>query len=119
MENGVDEIGARRFARDLALVTQAALLAQTAPASVFAAFCESRLDGAPDAFGQLGAGDRLGFDPGARGAALRGGPQRQPTIRQDDSHDMTTSSWQGRTAVITGAASGFGLETSRLARARA
>ncbi len=28
---------------------------------------------------------------------------------------MTTSSWQGRTAVITGAASGFGLETSRLA----
>jgi NAD(P)-dependent dehydrogenase (short-subunit alcohol dehydrogenase family) len=28
---------------------------------------------------------------------------------------MTTNSWQGRTAVITGAASGFGLETSRLA----
>jgi NAD(P)-dependent dehydrogenase (short-subunit alcohol dehydrogenase family) len=28
---------------------------------------------------------------------------------------MTTTSWQGRTAVITGAASGFGLETSRLA----
>jgi NAD(P)-dependent dehydrogenase (short-subunit alcohol dehydrogenase family) len=28
---------------------------------------------------------------------------------------MTTSSWQGRTAVVTGAASGFGLETSRLA----
>jgi NAD(P)-dependent dehydrogenase (short-subunit alcohol dehydrogenase family) len=28
---------------------------------------------------------------------------------------MTTPSWQGRTAVITGAASGFGLETSRLA----
>jgi len=55
VENGVDEIGARRFARDLALVTQAALLAQTAPPSVFAAFCESRLDGAPDAFGQLGA----------------------------------------------------------------
>jgi putative acyl-CoA dehydrogenase len=55
VENGVDEIDARRFARDLALVTQAALLAQTAPAPVFAAFCESRLDGAPDAFGQLGA----------------------------------------------------------------
>ncbi|HEY8973222.1 MAG TPA: acyl-CoA dehydrogenase family protein [Burkholderiaceae bacterium] len=55
MENGVDEIDARRFARDLALVTQGALLAQTAPAPVFAAFCESRLDGAPDAFGQLGA----------------------------------------------------------------
>ena len=28
---------------------------------------------------------------------------------------MTTTSWQGRTAVITGAASGFGLETARLA----
>ena len=28
---------------------------------------------------------------------------------------MTTTSWHGRTAVITGAASGFGLETSRLA----
>jgi NAD(P)-dependent dehydrogenase (short-subunit alcohol dehydrogenase family) len=28
---------------------------------------------------------------------------------------MTPSSWQGRTAVITGAGSGFGLETSRLA----
>jgi len=56
VENGVDEIDARRFARDLALVTQAALLVQTAPPAVFAAFCESRLDGAPDAFGQLGAG---------------------------------------------------------------
>ncbi len=55
VENGVDEIDARRFARDLALVTQASLLAQTAPPPVFAAFCESRLDGAPDAFGQLGA----------------------------------------------------------------
>ena len=28
---------------------------------------------------------------------------------------MTTTSWQGRTAVITGAASGFGLETALLA----
>ena len=28
---------------------------------------------------------------------------------------MSTNTWQGRTAVITGAASGFGLETSRLA----
>ena len=55
VRDGVDEIDARRFARDLALVTQAALLAQTAPVPVFAAFCESRLDGAPDAFGQLGA----------------------------------------------------------------
>ena len=55
IDGGVDEIDARRVARDLALVTQAALLAQTAPAPVFASFCESRLDGAPDAFGQLGA----------------------------------------------------------------
>lgn len=55
VENGVEEIDARRFARDLALVAQGCLLAQTAPAPVFAAFCESRLDGAPDAFGQLGA----------------------------------------------------------------
>ena len=31
---------------------------------------------------------------------------------------MTTTSWQGRTAVITGAASGFGLETARLAAQR-
>ena len=69
VENGVDEIDARRFARDLALVTQAALLAQTAPSPVFAAFCESRLDGAPDAFGQLGAG--TDFDSILKRAAAR------------------------------------------------
>ena len=60
IEEGVDEIAARRFARDLALVVQGALLAQTAPGAVFAAFCDSRLDGAPDAFGQLDA--RTDFD---------------------------------------------------------
>ena len=54
-QDGVEEIDARRFARDLALVVQGALLAQTAPPAVFAAFCASRLDGAPDAFGQLPA----------------------------------------------------------------
>jgi putative acyl-CoA dehydrogenase len=69
VENGVDEMDARRFARDLALVTQAALLAQTAPAPVFAAFCESRLDGAPDAFGQLAGG--TDFDSILRRAAAR------------------------------------------------
>jgi len=58
-DDGVDELGARRFARDLALAVQAALLAQTAPPALFAAFCESRLDGAPDAFGQLPAGTHL------------------------------------------------------------
>ena len=31
---------------------------------------------------------------------------------------MSTNDWQGRTAVITGAASGFGLETARLAAAK-
>jgi putative acyl-CoA dehydrogenase len=69
VQAGVDEMDARRFARDLALVMQACLLAQTAPASVFAAFCESRLDGAPDAFGQLaGSTD---FDSILRRAAPR------------------------------------------------
>jgi putative acyl-CoA dehydrogenase len=67
VENGVDEIDARRFARDLALVMQAGLLAQTAPSPVFAAFCDSRLDGAPDAFGQLSA--QTDFDAILRRAA--------------------------------------------------
>jgi putative acyl-CoA dehydrogenase len=53
--DGVEEVESRRFARDLALATQGALLAQTAPSAVFAAFCASRLDGAPDAFGELAA----------------------------------------------------------------
>ncbi len=69
VQDGVDEMASRRFARDIALVTQAALLAQTAPAPVFAAFCESRLDGAPDAFGQLGA--TTDFDAILRRAAAR------------------------------------------------
>ena len=56
VENGVDEPDARRFARDLALVVQGALLARSAPSAVFSAFCASRLDGAPDAFGQLATG---------------------------------------------------------------
>ncbi len=55
VQDGIEEIDARRFARDLALVSQGALLAQTSPTLVFGAFCESRLDGAPDAFGQLAA----------------------------------------------------------------
>jgi putative acyl-CoA dehydrogenase len=57
---GVDEIDGRRFARDLALAVQGALLARAAPAAVSSAFCASRLDGAPDAFGQLAAD--TGFD---------------------------------------------------------
>jgi putative acyl-CoA dehydrogenase len=52
------EIEARRLAQDVALAVQAALLAQTAPAAVFGAFCESRLGGHwGHSFGSLGAGN--------------------------------------------------------------
>jgi len=48
---------ARRLAQDVALAVQAALLAQTAPAAVFGAFCDSRLGGEwGHSFGSLGAG---------------------------------------------------------------
>lgn len=51
------EIEARRLAQDVALAVQAALLAQTAPSAVFAAFCDSRLDGRWGlSFGSLGPG---------------------------------------------------------------
>ena len=40
-----DEVTARHLAQQVALVLQAALLAQHAPAAVFQAFCASRLDG--------------------------------------------------------------------------
>ena len=57
------ETEARRLAQDVALAVQAALLAQTAPSAVFAAFCESRLAGHWGlSFGSLGEGvefDRL------------------------------------------------------------
>jgi len=50
------EIEARRLAQDVALAVQAALLAQSAPAEVFAAFCDSRLAGNwGQTFGSLGA----------------------------------------------------------------
>jgi putative acyl-CoA dehydrogenase len=39
------EVEARRLAQDVALAVQAALLRQTAPDAVFAAFCASRLAG--------------------------------------------------------------------------
>ena len=54
-----DEAQARRLARDVALLLQAALLHRSSPA-VFAAFCASRLDGAADVFGLLPAG--IDFD---------------------------------------------------------
>ena len=51
------EMEARRLAQDVALAVQAALLAQTAPAAVFSAFCDSRLAGHwGHSFGSLGAG---------------------------------------------------------------
>jgi putative acyl-CoA dehydrogenase len=51
------EMEARRLAQDVALAVQAALLAQTAPAAVFGAFCESRLAGHwGHSFGSLPAG---------------------------------------------------------------
>jgi putative acyl-CoA dehydrogenase len=51
------EMEARRLAQDVALAVQAALLHQTAPSAVFAAFCDSRLAGNwGHAFGTLSAG---------------------------------------------------------------
>jgi putative acyl-CoA dehydrogenase len=45
VEEMATELEARRLAQDVALAVQAALLLQTAPAAVFAAFCDSRLAG--------------------------------------------------------------------------
>lgn len=63
VEAMASETEARRLAQDVALAVQAALLAQTAPSAVFAAFCESRLAGHWGlSFGSLGEGvefDRL------------------------------------------------------------
>ena len=50
-----DEAQARRLARDIALLLQAALLQRGSPA-VFSAFCASRLEGAADVFGLLPVG---------------------------------------------------------------
>jgi putative acyl-CoA dehydrogenase len=56
VEAMASEIEARRLAQDVALAVQAALLAQSAPAEVFAAFCDSRLAGNwGQTFGSLGA----------------------------------------------------------------
>jgi putative acyl-CoA dehydrogenase len=55
------EVEARRLAQDVALAVQAALLRQSAPDAVFAAFCASRLGGDwGQAFGTLSA--RTDFD---------------------------------------------------------
>lgn len=57
VEDMASEMEARRLAQDVALAVQAALLAQTAPAAVFSAFCDSRIGGEwGHSFGSLGAG---------------------------------------------------------------
>jgi putative acyl-CoA dehydrogenase len=57
VEQMANEMEARRLAQDVALAVQAALLAQTAPAAVFSAFCDSRLAGHWGlSFGSLGEG---------------------------------------------------------------
>ena len=48
------EAQARRLARDVALLLQAALLFRQSPCAVFAAFCDTRLADASDLFGLLG-----------------------------------------------------------------
>jgi len=57
VEQMATEVEARQLAQDVALAVQAALLQQTAPSAVFAAFCDSRLAGHwGQVFGTLGAG---------------------------------------------------------------
>jgi putative acyl-CoA dehydrogenase len=61
VEEMATEAQARRLAQDVALAVQAALLYQTAPDGVFAAFCDSRIAGNwGQAFGTLGGG--IDFD---------------------------------------------------------
>ena len=56
VEQMATEMEARRLAQDVALAVQPALLAQTAPAAVFGAFCDSRLAGHwGHSFGSLGS----------------------------------------------------------------
>ncbi|MBX9872949.1 MAG: isovaleryl-CoA dehydrogenase [Burkholderiaceae bacterium] len=57
VEAMASETEARRLAQDVALAVQAALLAQSAPPAVFAAFCDSRLAGDwGQTYGSLGRG---------------------------------------------------------------
>jgi len=58
VDGATDEVAARRLSRDVAIVVQAALLKQHAPAEVFDTFCASRLEdqiGGGGAFGLLAA----------------------------------------------------------------
>jgi putative acyl-CoA dehydrogenase len=57
LDGAVDEFEARHLARDVALLSQAALLRRHSPAAVFDAFCRSRIGhDAADVFGLLRAG---------------------------------------------------------------
>ncbi len=57
VEEMATEMEARRLAQDVALAVQAALLYQTAPSAIFAAFCDSRIAGNwGQSFGTLGSG---------------------------------------------------------------
>ena len=55
----VTEPQARRLARDVAVVLQAALLHRQSPTAVFAAFCDTRLAAGSDVFGLLDPGHDL------------------------------------------------------------
>jgi putative acyl-CoA dehydrogenase len=55
IDGTTDESQARRLARRVALLMQAALLQRQAPPAVFDAFCTSRLDSTADIFGLLNA----------------------------------------------------------------
>jgi putative acyl-CoA dehydrogenase len=56
IEQHASESSARTLAREVALIVQAALLAQTAPTAVSDAFSASRMAQRHDVFGTLGAG---------------------------------------------------------------
>jgi putative acyl-CoA dehydrogenase len=56
IDGGTDESGARRLARDIAVLLQAALLRQHAGSAVADAFCASRFGDSSDVFGLLSGG---------------------------------------------------------------
>ena len=56
LDGATGEAEARRLARDVALLVQAALLQRSAPAAVFDAFCAGRIAEPGDVFGALPAG---------------------------------------------------------------
>jgi putative acyl-CoA dehydrogenase len=56
LDGATGEAEARRLARDVALLVQAALLQRSAPGAVFDAFCAGRIGDASDVFGALPAG---------------------------------------------------------------